>query len=65
MEVYGEQDVHRLVALNCASKEHKIARLKKGLEDIIRHQEIAGGAMASLSTVVCIAQKALDDAERM
>lgn len=37
----------------------EIVILRKGLEDIIRHQEIIGGPMANRSTVVYIARKAL------
>lgn len=41
----------------------EIAILRKGLEDIIRHQEIIGGPMANRSTVVFIARKALTESK--
>lgn len=46
----------------CLTREQLQAEntmLRKGLEDIIQHQEIIGGSLARISAVVFIARKAL------
>ena len=39
------------------------AKLRKGLEDIVKHQRLIGGTMAEYSSVLRIARKALAEIE--
>ena len=55
-------DLHLDVELD-QELQAEITILRKGLEDIIQHQEIIGGSMAKRSTVVFIARKALMESE--
>ncbi len=48
-----------VVCLVCVKEKKE--QMQKGLEDIIRHQEIVAGTTAARSTVVAIARKALGE----
>ena len=46
--------------IKCDRLEKENARYREALENIIKHEQIVGGNMARLSTVVVIANKALE-----
>lgn len=52
--------VSGIVVVPVADVQEETLRLRKALQDIIRHQEIMGGPLSRVSAIKLIAQKALE-----